>query len=34
MKKYEAPVIDITNLLSNDVITTSPGDTPDYEMAW
>ena len=34
MKKYESPVIELTELIAEDVITTSPGDTPTYDYAW
>lgn len=34
MKNYETPTIDVTNLVIEDVITTSPGDTPGYDYAW
>ena len=34
MKKYETPVLDVTELLKSDVITTSDGDTPPKDFAW
>ena len=34
MKKYETPVVEVAELLSTDVITTSEGDTPLFAYAW
>jgi hypothetical protein len=34
MKNYEAPVIEITSLEVQDVLTVSTGDTPFVEFEW
>ena len=34
MKKYDSPVIEITEISASDVITTSTGDTPFATFEW
>ena len=34
MKKYETPIVEVTELYEGDVIVTSQGDTPLFDYAW